>query len=112
MEKIKEQLLKETVNRFKELVNYNFQPKGYGFVETPANREEIKEKMVIKEEEQPKSEQIIKKEIVKEVKNDLKEEVINLAKKYGSKNPELIYESVKKKLNEEKPLKSKEIVKK
>ncbi len=51
MEKTKKELLKETVNRFNELINYNFQPKGFGFVETPANDEEIKKKLIIKEGE-------------------------------------------------------------
>ena len=78
-QKTKEQLLKELVSRFHELVGYNFQPKGFGFVETPDDSEEIKKKLIIKEgEEHPKT---------------LKEEFIELAQKHGLKEPESIYET-------------------
>lgn len=50
MEKTKEQSLKESVDRFNELVNYNFQPKGFGFGLEGNKDEEVKEKIVIKEE--------------------------------------------------------------
>ncbi len=130
-QKTKEQLLKESVSRFHELVNYDFKPKGFGFGLEGNKDDEIKEKLIIKEGINPEVVKEIKAEIAELEKNKeqnkdknanlknklftltggglnektLKEEFIELAEKHGLKEAESIYETwnfEKKKTGEKK----------